>query len=394
MGPPMPESRARSETLQVIAQPTGDAPPSPEELVSTESGVRRRWGDVRWSAYLAIAIFILVIVVFSLWIPDLFLTASNWRSIATTGAITAILALGLLVPLSAGVYDLSAAQALGFTGLLCSWFMTKGPHLSIPLAILATLVCGLIVGLFNAFLVAFLRLDSFIATLGTTSLLLAGSVFLANGQYLGPFSSGFTSLTAGRFLGVPKICIYLLILALIVWYLLEHTPLGRRVQATGANVDAARLAGLRTRRLIFWSMAASSVVASIAGILYASTIGTTGQNDGSPYLLPAFTAAFLGATILKPGIFNAWGTVIAVYLLATGIQGLQLIGGQLWITNLFNGAALLIAVSSALISDRLRGGHAAARLLKRSLRAHTTTAPSAEASPAARQASDPTSTKA
>lgn len=326
---------------------------------------RRRGAEVQWSAYLGIVIFVLIVTTFSIWIPDLFLTTSNWQSIAQTGAITAILAVGLLIPLSAGAYDLSCAQCLGFTSLVCSWLMIQGPRLSVPVAIAITLLVGLVVGLLNGFLVAFLRLDSFIATLGSTSLLLAGCILIANSEYLGPFPSDFTSLTSGRFLGVPTICLYLAALGLLVWYVLEHTPLGRRIQATGANAEAARLAGLRTRRLIFGSLVASAVVASIAGILYASVIGTTNQNDGPPYLLPAFTAAFLGATQLKPGTFNVGGTVIAVYLLGTGVQGLQLIGGQIWIVTAFNGAALLVAVSSAQISERLRGDQAVSRMLRR-----------------------------
>jgi ribose transport system permease protein len=369
----MPDTHAATDNPQHTAPAASDDPLIQNRMSPDSGGKRGR--EVQWSAYLGILIFVVVIVIFSIWIPDRFLTASNWQSIAQTGAITAILALGLLVPLSAGVYDLSCAQCLGFTALVCSWLMTQGPHLSVPLAIVVTLIVGLFVGLFNGFLVAIVGLDSFIATLGTTSLLLAGCVYIANGQYLGPFSSSFASLTSGKILGIPTICLYLLVLALLVWYLLEHTPLGRRVQATGANADAARLAGLRTRRLIFWSMVVCAVVASMAGILYASVIGTTNQNDGPPYLLPAFTAAFLGATFLKPGIFNVWGTVIAVYLLGTGVQGLQLVGGQIWIVTAFNGAALLIAVSSAVISERFRGEHAVSRMLRRLSPAHGRDAP-------------------
>jgi ribose transport system permease protein len=364
----------------------------PESSGPAGTDARRTSREIQWSAYLGFLIFALIILVFSIWIPDLFLTSSTLTSILTTGAISAILALGLLIPLSAGAFDLSVAQNLGLSGIVCGWLMTKHGF-SVPLAILLTLLVGLAVGLFNAFLVAIVRLDSFIATLGTTSLLLAGAVGISQGQYFGPFDSSFTSLTQGRVLGVPTICVYVLVLALAVWYLLEHTPLGRRIQATGANVEAARLAGLRTRRLIFWSMVASAFVASIAGVLYASTIGTTNQNDGPPYLLPAFTAAFLGATMLKPGMFNVWGTIIAVYLLGTGVQGLQLLGGEVWITYLFNGAALLLAVSSALISDRLRGSHAVARLLGRRSRERNQTAPSADASSTAALAGDSAPTK-
>lgn len=353
-----------SENLAATDTPP-NAPITDGQVQAPVGKRRRAIADVRWSAYSGILIFAVVIVVFSIWVPSVFLTTSNWQSIAQSQAITAILAMGLLFPLSAGVFDLSAAQCLGLTGLVCSWLMTSGPKVAFPVAIGLALAVGLLVGLLNGFLVAIVGLDSFIATLGTTSLLLAGGELVANGKYFGSFPSGFNSLTSGKLIGVPIVAVYVVILGLIFWYLLEHTPLGRRINATGANRDAARLAGIRTKRLIFCSLVASSLVAAIAGVLYASTIGTTNQNDGPPYLLPAFTAAFLGATQIKPGVFNVWGTFIAVYLLGTGVDGLQLVGGKLWITDVFNGAALIIAVSSALIGDRLRGGNVVSRLFKR-----------------------------
>jgi ribose transport system permease protein len=151
---------------------------------------------------------------------------------------------------------------------------------------------------------------------------------------------------------------------LLVWWILEHNPVGRRLSATGANEEAARLAGVRTKRFTFWSFVVSGVLASLAGVLLAAKIGSVDPQVGPSYLLPAFAACFLGMTQLKPGRFNVWGTFVALYLLATGVKGLQLAGGQLWITDLFNGVALIGAVSLAVIGERRRAARAATRTIK------------------------------
>ena len=178
---------------------------------------------------------------------------------------------------------------------------------------------------------------------------------IADGAYFGPFSPSVTALTSRSVLGVPIIAVYMLILAVIVWYVLEHTPIGRRAAATGANPEAARLSGVRIRRYRFWSLVSCSTIAAVAGVLLASSLNSVSQSAGPEYLLPAFSAAFLGTTQIKPGRFNVWGTILALALLGTGIQGLQLAGADIWITNIFFGSALILAIATSLFVQRTRG---------------------------------------
>jgi ribose transport system permease protein len=149
-------------------------------------------------------------------------------------------------------------------------------------------------------------------------------------------------------LGIPIVVYYLVGLALIVWYVMEATPLGRHLFATGANPEAARLSGVPTGRLVWGSLVASAVVAGIGGIVYGAKIGSFSNTFGPPLLFPAFAAVFLGSTQFKSRA-NVWGTILAVYTLAFGVKGLQLAfaGGVYWITPLFNGLALIIAVAVA-----------------------------------------------
>ena len=323
------------------------------------------------SKFSGVLLFAGIILVFGVLTPDTFLTMTNVRSILASQAIVAILAIGLLFPLSAGAFDLSAAQNLGFCAVVCGWLMTDGQQ-SVPVAVLITLCVGVAVGVFNGILVAAVGINSFIATLGTTSLLVAGSQIITDGLYIGPFPDEFAALTSGTFLTLPIIVVYLGVFALVAWYVLEHTPLGRRINATGANPEAARLTGVNTSRMVFGSLVACGFTAAVAGVLLASTLGTVGSTLGPEYLLPAFAGAFLGTTQLKPGRFNVGGTLLAIFLLGTGVQGLQLLGGQVWVTALFNGVALIVAVGAVSVVRRIqdrRASRASARAARSAARA-------------------------
>lgn len=359
--------------------PETEAPSAPtdagtdSDLVTSHS---RRSGATRirlggqLNKFSGVVMLAALILVFGLLRPHTFLTTSNATSILSAQSITAILALGLLFPLAAGAFDLSAAQNLGFSGILCGYLMAHAGW-PVPLAMVATLAVGALIGVLNGTLVAFVGIDSFIATLGTSSLLLAGSQIIGKGQFIGPFPESFLNLTAKRVFGLPITVVYVAVFALIVWYALEHSPLGRRTYATGANPDAARLSGVSTSRMVFGSLVFSGLVAATAGITTASTLGAVSENVGPEYLLPAFAAAFLGTTMLKPGRFNVGGTLLAILLLGTGVAGLQLIGGPIWVVALFNGVALIVAVGAGLMLRRLQNRRAIRRTARAARQAAT-----------------------
>lgn len=327
------------------------------DVTSRRVGAPRKVSGIlehlRFGRFSGVYFFAVIFVIFAIWVPDTFLTSVTWKEILLSQALTGILALAVLTPLATGMFDMSVGQTMGFSAVV---FGSVVPHLGLIPAVLVTLAVGASVGVFNGFLCGILGLDSLIATLGTTSLLTGLAAVIANGAFFGPFSPAVTGLTSGSVLGVPIIAVYMLILAAIVWYVLEHTPIGRRASATGANPDAARLSGVRIRRFRFWSLVSCSTIAAVAGVMLASSLNSVSQTVGPEYLLPAFSAAFLGTTQIKPGRFNVWGTIVAILLLGTGIQGLQLAGGDIWITNIFFGAALILALSTSLIVRRARGG--------------------------------------
>ena len=294
----------------------------------------------------AVYVWLAIIVVFSLWAPETFPNLATAKQILNSNAITALGALAITIPLSARVFDLSFAGVMTLTGVAVAHLIAKDGVPVVP-AIAIALAIGLGVGVINAVVVVVMRIDSFIGTLATGSLIAAlitmvtNEVPITDAKLGGAFAKiGQTSID-GVTLGV----VYCVVVAVAIWYLLEHTATGRRLYATGFNPDAARLAGVRIDRLRYASLVASGGLAGATGIILASTLGSGSPSAGTPYLLPAFAAAFLGATQLKHGRFNAGGTIIAVLLLGTGVTGLGLANAPQWAGDMFVGVVLIAALA-------------------------------------------------
>ena len=226
---------------------------------------------------------------------------------------------------------------MGLAIMLCAWLQAT-EHVGYGLAIVLTLLAGVIVGSINAFVVVRLGVDSFIATLGASSILIGLVEWISNGnQIVEGISPKFLNISGNQIFSISLPVFYMVIIAGVLWYVVEYRQFGRYMYATGSNPDAARLAGVRTDRLRAFSLVISATIASLAGIIFLSKIGSASPDSSTSYLLPAFAGVLLGATQVKPGRVNVPGTLIAVYLLATGIEGLELDGAQIWVQDVFNG---------------------------------------------------------
>ncbi len=285
-----------------------------------------------------------IIVLFSIWAPDTFPTWQTVQTVLNQNAIAGLVALALVVPLSAGVFDLSVGSALGLCNVIVAWLLVD-QGMPIGIAIAVTVAVGLLIGLTNGLVVVGGRIDSFIATLATGSLMAAATSLVSKDQaIIGPEVGGsFGEIATSGIGGIGMPVFLMLAVAAALWFLLNYTVTGRRIYATGFNETGARLTGIRTRRLSFGSLVVSGGVAGIGGILLASQVSSGSPEIGPPYLLDAFAAAFLGATQFG-GRFNAWGTVIAVLLLGTGKAGLILVGAPVWAPSMFTGTVLLFAL--------------------------------------------------
>ena len=300
-------------------------------------------------------VWALLIGLFTVLLPRSFLNWGNFSIMFASYAPAALLALAIIVPLTAGDYDLSVGATLTLTASLIAvlnvWY-----HLPLGLVLVIALGVSVIIGLVHALFIIYFRVPSLVVTLGTTSLMSGIVQWMTNSSTIGGIDKGLINAVVGtRFLGIPLAFYYALVAAVIMWYVFDYTPLGRRLLFVGRGREVARLNGIAVNRVRLGALLMSAVLSACAGILYAGVLGSADPYSGLNYLLPAFAAAFLGATTLQPGRFNPWGAIVAVYFLATGITGLSMLGIPLWVTNVFNGGALILAVT---ISQLTRGREA------------------------------------
>ena len=287
-------------------------------------------------------------VAFAIIAPDTFLTSTTFKVVLGEGVITCLLALAFLVPLAAGIYDLAVGANMSLALVICVYLtMNTGvpPVVSSLLGIGACLVSGFVSG----FIVVRMGVNSFIATLGTSQVLLAAALLISNNrQLVAVFPEYWSNIGIRSVGGVPVLVFGLVAVAIVIWYVFEFTSTGRYLFATGGNPDAARLAGVRTDLVLWGSLVASGAIAGIAGVAFSMRSGVYATTTGPGYLFPAIAAVFLGASQLSQRP-NVWGTLIAYFALAFGIQGLVLSasGSSIWIQPLFQGVSLIVAVAIA-----------------------------------------------
>ena len=286
----------------------------------------------------------LVVILFGALEPDTFLTTTNFQTIFGSQAVLVVLTLALLIPLTAGDYDLSIASVLSLAAMLVA-LLNVDYGWPIGWAVLVALAAGAVVGAANGGIVVLLGLDPFIITLGSATFVSGVVLWISGSRTIGGISDNLVDpVIVHEFLGIPLVFYYGLVLCSAIWYVFEFTPLGRRLLFVGKGRDVARLSGVRVGRIRWGALVASGTLSALAGVLYAGTTGGADPSSGAGFLLPAFAAAFLGATSIVPGRFNPWGSLIAVYFLVTGITGLQLLGVQSFVQQLFYGGALILAV--------------------------------------------------
>lgn len=316
---------------------------------------RTRPGPAAFLTRYGVVVFlVLLVTVFASLMPRTFPTAGNLTAILADQSIPIILALAAILPLAAGEFDLSIASVLGFSSILSIALSNAGVPL--PLVLAGTLIFGLLVGAVNAFFIVGIGINAFIGTLAMATILAGLNLLVTGGSLMTLESDAFAKLTTLPGSPVQVIIGYALVLVIAVWYALERTPFGRYLRATGMGRPAARLSGVRTERYLTSSFMLAALLASFAGFLLTSRSGSAPPTLGPEFLLPAYAAAFLGAATIRPGFFNVWGTVVGAFLLAIGSNGLILMGAQTWVANVFNGTALLAAVSTSVVVARRSAG--------------------------------------
>jgi ribose transport system permease protein len=289
---------------------------------------RRRREQLRGFAerWALVGVLLVLIVGFSIAVPNTFPTTGNLQTIVNTLPPSAFMAFAAMVVLVVGEFDLSLGAVLGISQYLVLQLITQDG----------------------------IGMNCFIATIGMATLLAGVLEWTSNEStpiYTGA-PQGFQNIAQTQVAGIALPVLYGLLAAVILWVVIDFTVFGREMRATGANRSAAFLSGLRTNRSRFVAFVGAALLAAIGGILTTARVGAADATSGPGYLLPAYAAVFLGATAVRPGFFNVWGTVIAMLVVAVGITGLELLGVAAWVNDVFNGAVLIVAVTVSMLASR------------------------------------------
>jgi ribose transport system permease protein len=323
--------------------PEDQAAPSQEGPLGVSRSRSRQWAAVGERFALPV-VWVLVIVVFSLVEPSSFPTVGNVANVFGSQEVLFVLTMAVLIPSIHGDFDLSLGSVAGLTAMVAA-ILNVNDHVNILLACLAGVVIAVVAGVINGVIVVTFDNDPFIVTLGTMTALTGVTYWISHSQTIGVVSTSLTNwLFTKELFAIPLEFYYGLVLLAVVWYFFTLTPAGQRASFVGQSRDVARLSGIRVNRMRLGAYIIGAAVAGLAGIVYLGTNGSGDPTAGSTLLLPAYAAAFLGATSIRPGRFNAIGAGIAVYFLATGVAGLQLLGAQDYVQQLFYGAALVVAI--------------------------------------------------
>ncbi|MGH9302998.1 MAG: ABC transporter permease [Acidimicrobiales bacterium] len=300
--------------------------------------------------------WVLLVIGFGLDEPHQFLSLANFSSIFGSQAVLFVLTMALLVPLTNGDIDLSVGALSGLVSMVTVVLNVEN-GLPILWCCLIGLSVGVLGGLLSGFAVIRFNADPFIITLGTGTVFAGIAEWLSGEQTITGVSQSISQWTfVNQWLGIPVEFYYGIGIMLVIWYVLTYTPFGQRLLFVGQSREVARLSGFRVSSIRMQGFVVAGLVSAISGVLFVGTTGSASPGTGNTLLLPAYAAAFLGLTTIQPGRFNAIGAGIAVYFLATGIAGLELLGAQDYVQQLFYGAVLVVAVVISRIISKRRFG--------------------------------------
>jgi ribose transport system permease protein len=325
---------------------------------------RRRGGRVPAELaerYALVGLLLGLIAFFSLYgaTGATFATSANLKSVLGNQSVVAIAALAAVVPLIGGQFDVSIGAVLGMSAVVSASALEHGWPLA--LAIVLAICVSSVVGLVNGVLVAYVGVNSFITTLAAGTLVGGLVALYTNNQTIVEgIPPAITDFGSADVLGLPWVVWVVVAIAAALAFVVGSTVHGRELTSVGANPAAARLVGIRVNAIVASSFVISSALAGIAGVVLVARTGTGNPQIGNGYTLAALSAAFLGATVLRPGQFNVWGTLVGVLFVAVSVNGFTLAGAKDWVDPVFDGAALMLAIALSTTLGRIRARGAAA----------------------------------
>ena len=281
-----------------------------------------------------------------------FLSWTNFVNILVASSLVGLVAIGHTYLIIAGQNDLSPGSLAAFSGVLAALLVSQGMNLVV--SFLITLAAGAMVGVFNAFMVNRIRLEAFIATLVTQSIVRGFAYILCNGKPVAISNKVFIQIGKERLLDIP-VSVWIMVVALVIFgFILAKTRFGRSIYAIGGNKDAARLAGLNPQRIVLITFVMMGVLCALGGIVFAARMNS-GQPAANVNLeFDAITAVILGGVSFTGGVGNMGGTIIGVFLIQAFNTGLTMVNVPSFWQYVAKGALLLFALTSDFIRKQNR----------------------------------------
>jgi ribose transport system permease protein len=309
-------------------------------------------GLARLAPYGTLLGFLGLIVLFSVLKPAVFLTPLNFTNVLEQIAILAMVSAVQTVVMVVGDFDLSVGALASLVGVIVAQLLVQGMS-PVPAVLLALLV-GLLAGAVNGFLVAYLGLSAFIATLATMTSFTGLALLLSNGATVFGLPDGFVWLGQGRLGPLPMPVVVAALVVAAVWFLLSATVLGRSWYAVGGNAEAARLSGVNTRLVRFSAFLVSGLGSGLAGVVLTARLASGHPTAGDPLMLSSTAAVFLGITLSRAGQPLVAGTLVGLGIVGVLNNGLNIMQVNSYVQQILTGVIIVLAVSLSRLSRRRR----------------------------------------
>jgi len=349
--PPTPTTPSTKGGTMTTTEGTTGTPAAAGGTTVPEPAPPRRRRSVPELAGLLVVLVVLF-VFFAIKSP-FFLGSDNILNILTAIAVTGIIAVPATMLLVAGQVDLSVGSGAAFCGVLLA---TRVESLGLWAAVVVALLAGLVIGLVNGFFVNIVNVNSLITTLGTLAVLRGLTQLMANGQTA--IVNDFATLgTARPFLNIPLPVIIFAVIVVAGVLLMRFTTFGRGLYAIGANPVAARLVGIRTKRVLMLTFLLSGLSVAVAGLILTSQLSAASPVAATGLELTVVTAVVLGGASLAGGRGTIAGTVLGLVIIGVLNNGLVLLNVNSFWQDVARGTLLILAVSFDQLRQRLGGAH-------------------------------------
>lgn len=302
--------------------------------------------------YAVIAVWVAMIAVYAAAEPGLFFRVPTFQTIFSSQQPLVFMCMALLCTVCVGEFvDLSVPAVFGFSATILP-VLVVNHHWGVAPAAIVAVLGALAVGMVNGLLVVVAGVNTIVVTLGMSTFLEGISLWMSSLNTISGLPAGFSKIALYNLGGLPISFYYGVVLVAGFAYLLAFTPLGRHIRFVGASREVSRLSGVRVNRIRFGSFVAASALSGVGAVIAVAALGGYNPTTSDSFLLPTFAAVFLGTAIIEPGRFNPIGTFIGIYFLETGILGLQLLGLQAWVSPVFYGGVLVVAVTISTLLHR------------------------------------------